>query len=218
MRESHSVGPLKPDPLDAFPGARALLEERTKNSMSLSPDVAVAYLLEEAIEHFGYAARDVFHAVFDYTGIIKHHQAAFSVRYTKLVETVSALATNSIADHAISNLILALSPLPDNTGPFAGVNWRVDFKSDWIARSVVMQLDEAESIAIRQEINLLDRIPEGREIARWFLEPIVRIPMTMTEGDIWPLFEMFLMTKIHRYSPCPRMPRLVVLMRSDFCK
>jgi hypothetical protein len=63
-----SSSPNPSDPLNAFSGARALLEEHysEEDSVQPSPEDALDYLLDAAIDRFGYSARDVFGAVFDY--------------------------------------------------------------------------------------------------------------------------------------------------------
>jgi len=58
-----SSSPNLIDPLDIYPGAHALLEERY--TVPPLPEDALDYLLDAAIYRFGYSARDVFGAVFN---------------------------------------------------------------------------------------------------------------------------------------------------------
>lgn len=56
------------DLLDPYPGARVLLEQQysEEDSVPLLPEDALDYLLDAAIDRFGYSARDMFCAIFDY--------------------------------------------------------------------------------------------------------------------------------------------------------
>ena len=79
------------DPLEPFPGARAFLDELQEDSVP-SAEEALDYLLEAAIDRFGYSARDVFSAVFDFQSTTEHHQQAFNVKFAQLKAAVSDLA------------------------------------------------------------------------------------------------------------------------------
>jgi len=125
----------KTDPLDKFPGACDLPEERTRCAID-----TLDYLLEAAIEHFGYSARDVFDAVFNFKTITRHHEQAFEISYANLLAAVTAIGTNNTSDSNISNRILALSC---DEKHFVSVNWNVDFESDWVARRVIKELGHA---------------------------------------------------------------------------
>jgi len=90
------------DPLDIFPGTRALLREREEDAVPLSAEDAIDYLLEAAIERFGYSARDVFNGVFDYQATTLHHQEAFAIKYADLQAAVSALPKSD--PHSLTRL------------------------------------------------------------------------------------------------------------------
>ena len=62
---SSSPNPSDSDPLDVCLGVRALLEEHynEEDSVQPSPEDAIDYLLDVAIDRSGYSARDVFGAV-----------------------------------------------------------------------------------------------------------------------------------------------------------
>ena len=62
-----------------YPDALMLLEERhsEEDTALLSPGDALEYLLDAAIDRFGYSSRDVFHAVFKYSQMTWRHKATF---------------------------------------------------------------------------------------------------------------------------------------------
>ena len=172
-----------------FPDARMLLEERLseEDTVPLSPKDALDYLLDAAIDRFGYAARDVFGAVFNYSVMTQRHENAFNLNYTDLQKAVSALARNQTACHSISHRILTLCP-----GPLVPLRWNIDFKSDWVARNVIqkLELDEAEDTVIRQQINIFRRIPEAQGLAGRLLEPLAHRYIANTTRGSWPLINM----------------------------
>jgi hypothetical protein len=181
--------PNPSDPLNAFFGARALLEEHysEEDSVQPSPENALNYLLDAAIERFGYSARDVFGAVFDYPEMTGIHEAAFNIKYADLHDAVSALSKGQGFDNLISNRILALSPV--DQGPLQSVRWEVDFKSSWVARSVIRKLGEPEDNEIRRQIHLLRSIPEAGALVGWMLEPLAHRYITNATNDFL-LFNM----------------------------
>jgi hypothetical protein len=175
-------------PLNFYQGARELLEERysEEDAMLPSPEDALDYLLEAAIDRFGYSARDVFGAVFDYSAMTQRHEDAFvNLKYADLRDAVIALAKNQGASYSISHMVLALRPV--DQGPLKCVRWDVDFKSDWIARNVIRYLGEAEDTEIRQQISFLRKIPEVRGFAGRLLEPLVHRFIANATGGFWPL-------------------------------
>ena len=181
-----SSSPDPSDPLDNYPGARELLEERYSEEGAVlpSPEDAIDYLLDAAIHRFGYSARDVFSAVFNYPDMTGLHEDAFDLNYTDVRAAVPALSKN----HTVSHRILALTPV--DQGPLVRVYWDVDFKSDWVARNVVRKLSEAEDIEIRQQISFFRSIPGARGLAGRLLEPLVHRYIANATGDFWPLFKM----------------------------
>ena len=97
-----SSSPPGSDPLRFFPGARKLLKEHYSEEDKLSPEDALDYLLDAAIDRFGYSARDVFHGVFQYADTTFHHMRAFKViTYTNLYRAVLAINANTSAGHDI---------------------------------------------------------------------------------------------------------------------
>jgi len=176
------------DPLDDLPGARELLKERCEPGMSFTPENAIICLLDAGIGHFGYSARDVYGAVFNYKSIIEDHMEAFDIQYPELLAAVTALAKNNSPKHKIANRILAISPVDGE--PFVKVKWRVNFKSNWIARSVLRKLGQVQDFEVRQRMSDLGRIPQANLMAGWFFEAIVHRTIAETEGGFWTLVHM----------------------------
>ena len=176
------------DPLDKFPGARAVLQEREEDGVLPSPEDALGYLLEAAIDRFGYSARDVFSAVFNYNSSTLRHQEAFRIKYTDFQAAVCALPNNQITDHSISHRILALWPV--FRAPFERVRWEVKFKSKWVSKNIFQQLGAAEDNALHRQIRFLQRIPQAGSLAGQFLEPLVNASIVNYTGGFWPLINM----------------------------
>jgi len=111
------------DPLGAFTGVRALLDLEQEGTKLSLPEDCLNYLFDTAIMRFGYAAGDVFNAVFmpDATTLI--HEQAFNITYEGLKTAVTSLAINGTADSKISHRIIALTPI--YSSPFAEARWRV---------------------------------------------------------------------------------------------
>ena len=187
-----SNGPLGFGEEYLYSGVRALLEERysEEDTVPPSPEDAIDYLLDAAIDRFGYSARDVFYGVFDYSGMTRRHEDAFSgyLKYTELQAAASALAHNQSTNYSISDWVLALCPVEQD--PLQRVRWNVDFKSDWIARNVIQKLGEAEYAVIRQHISIFRKIPQTRRLADRFLEPIAHRYIANDTGGFWLLNNM----------------------------
>ena len=169
-----------------YSGVRALLEERysEEDTVPPSPEDALDYLLDAAIDRFGYSARDVFYGVFDYSGMTWRHEDASYLNYTELQAAASALAHNQSADYSISHWVLALSPVEQ--GPLERVRWSVGFKSDWVARNVIKKLGEAEDTVIRQQISAFQRrIPQAPRLAERLLEPLAHRYLANATGSFW---------------------------------
>ena len=177
--------------LDAYGGASDLLREHygEEGTASPSPEDALNYLLDASIERFGYSARDVFHGVFGYLQMTRYHDSAFvNLNSTDLCNAVFALAKNEGGDQSISHKILALHPV--YRGPLEPTRWSVDFKSDWVARSVLGYLDQAEDDEIRRQIRTLQMVPGARGFARRLLEPIAHRRIATSIRGFWTIANM----------------------------
>ncbi|KAF8488142.1 hypothetical protein BU17DRAFT_72804 [Hysterangium stoloniferum] len=68
--------------LKGFPGAGRILQERypmtIEDPISPSPEDGLNALLDAAIEHFGYAAGDVFHAIYHFDSMTEDHKPCFA--------------------------------------------------------------------------------------------------------------------------------------------
>jgi hypothetical protein len=123
------------DPLVRFAGLRALLEEREKRVEDTKLDdeeegkekmmetsdkdlkeeekvgrrveEALGYLLDVAIERFGYTARDVFGAIFDFDSETTDARNAFNLTFKDLKDTVASLA---VKETPLSNSLIGSSP------------------------------------------------------------------------------------------------------------
>ena len=186
---SSSPNPSEGDPLDVCPGARELLDEHFNEEgiVQPSPGDALDYLLDTAIDRFGYSARDVFSAVFQYPMVNLHHERAFGITYANLLEAVSAVSKEQMPDHSLSNQILAISPV--DLGPLKGVRWSVDFKSGWVAKNVIRQLREATLDETHRQIRVLRGIPAAGPLVGWMLEPLAHHYITSAKNDFL-LFNM----------------------------
>jgi len=118
----------------------------------------------------------------------RFHESAFDINFAELQTAVSDLSKIQTTSNSISLRILALSPINDDA--LVSVLWKVDFKSDWVARSVIRELGEAEDIAIRQQIHVFNRIPASRGLAGRLLEPLAHRYIANIRDGFWPLFNM----------------------------
>lgn len=129
--------------LSRFSGVFEVLQEYQEDEKLLPPAQALTLLLENAIHHFGHSARDVYMGLFDYRRSLNLHKGAFHITYEKLREAVAALAHGE-TPYSISDLILSVSPA--FSGALDDVSWKVDFKSDWVAKCVVEQLGDCRTV------------------------------------------------------------------------
>ncbi|KAF8802999.1 hypothetical protein BYT27DRAFT_7196147 [Phlegmacium glaucopus] len=186
--------------LDEFPGARALLREYEKECEEAceeeeeeegglpSAEGALDYILKAAIDRFGFSARDVFSAVFNYETTTRDHENAFNMNYDELLAIVSALARDQSPMHSTSHKILALSPV--YSGPFVRVDWDIRFKSEWVGRSVLQRTGVAEDVALRHLIRTLQRYPATQTLAGQLHEPFAHRSIAQFTGGTWPLIKM----------------------------
>jgi hypothetical protein len=165
------------DPLRLFPGARGLLDEFQGDADPVPPEDALDYLLGVAIDRFGYSARDVFDAIFDFSKITTFHQAAFTLNYAHLDDIIFDLflmQNSSTSRHEM----LAISPVCHD--PYTDDRWTVSFKSDWVARGIIQHIDGAEYNSICRRI--LQRFPQASAVAGYFLEPRHSLSPSLTVG------------------------------------
>jgi hypothetical protein len=150
--------------LFGFPGVFEVLQEyQEDNGKLLSPTDALTLLLEDVIHHFGHSARDVYHALFNYDDYFNFHKHALKITYKELLEAVAAFARGEMPSNNISDRVLSMSPV--FSGPFSSVRWKVEFKSDWIAKCILEELGAVEDISVHQQIQFLQGKPEATAVA-----------------------------------------------------
>ncbi|KAF8516409.1 hypothetical protein BU17DRAFT_67421 [Hysterangium stoloniferum] len=180
--------------LKGFPGAGRILQEcypmTIEDPISPSPEDGLNALLDAAIEHFGYAAGDVFHAIYHFDSMTEDHKKAFQISHQALQETTAVLAPgNIVLNSRVSHRILVIHPIPCEY--LEADYWALNFKSSWIGRSMLKQLHIAGDINICQTINLLRQRPQTAALAVWYFEPLAHCRLTAgSTGGFWPLVTM----------------------------
>jgi hypothetical protein len=149
---------------------------------------ALGYLLDVAIERFGYAARDVFKAVFNFNSTTEHARDAFNTTFKDLNDAALSLSTNNTVSPKYSNWIFAISPLYSASDHFQTVKWNVAFKSDWVAMEIMKKLNAKENIEVRQMIGLFQGISPAGSMVGWLFESLAHT--VIPEGGFWPLIYM----------------------------
>ena len=119
------------DPCDI--GAHVLLEEcySKEDTVPPSPEDALDYLLDAAINHFRYSAHDMFGAVQLFSDDLTPPEHFFQPQLC----AIATWCTRPRSQSKCQSLhIIALHPV--NQGPLKPIHWTVDFKLDWVARNV----------------------------------------------------------------------------------
>ena len=105
------------------------------------------YLLNLAIERFGYVARVVFTAVFDFQSTTKDFLDAFNnINFQQLQDAAASFSSNGSVDFKFSNRMLVISPVYSTSDHFQRITWNVAFNSDWVAKEIMKRLDAEEKI------------------------------------------------------------------------
>ncbi|KAF8505283.1 hypothetical protein BU17DRAFT_57957 [Hysterangium stoloniferum] len=181
-------------PLKGFPGASRILQERypmtIEDPISPSPEDGLNALLDAAIEHFGYAAGDIFHVIYHFDSMTEDHKKAFQISHQVLQETTAVLAPgNIVLNSRVSHRILVIHPIPCEY--LKADYWALNFKSSWIGRSMLKQLHIAGDINICQTINMLRQKLQTAALAVWYFEPLAHCRlMAGSTGGFWPLVTM----------------------------
>ena len=175
LHNFYSVDQGQGDPLAGFRSVRALLKEREKRGeaedalmiyddeeeeeeghkqrmMEIGAKVeekveeALDYLLDVAIERFGYSACDVFRAVFDFDSTTTtFRRNSFNISFEQLNDIVASLVIGAV-NFELSNPIVAISPVYSASNPLGDVDWKVAFNSGWVATEVMKKLNIAKNI------------------------------------------------------------------------
>ncbi|KAF8523376.1 hypothetical protein BU17DRAFT_86120 [Hysterangium stoloniferum] len=162
--------------LNGFPGAGRILQERypmtIEDPISPSPEDTLNTLLDAAIERFGYAAQ------------------RFQISHQALQEIIAALSRgDSVLSPHVSHRILVIRPIPRRY--LLADRWTLNFKSDWVGRSMLKQLHVAGDINICQTIDMFRQMPQTAALARWYFEPLAHRRLAAgSTGGFWPLVTM----------------------------
>ena len=203
------------DPLSEFRGVRVLLEKRDEEDALLEKlededseeakhkenmmemeggkaedkvEEALDYLLNLAIERFGYVARVVFKAVFDFRSTTEDFLDAFNINFQQLKDAAASFSSNGSVDFKFSNRILVISPVYSTSKYFERIKWNVAFNSDWVAKEIMKKLDAKEKIEIRQLINFFREVPQAGSMVGSMFESVAHTEMARTGS--WSLIPM----------------------------
>jgi len=181
--EGSSPPPRSPqDALQCFPGIYELFAQHhfdptTSASLDLpigSPsENALAWLLDMAIEHFGFVARDVFAAVFDFRAVELLHEDAFKVGFDNLADSVMALIAGD--RHPINNTrhyIISMHS-PDNS-VIDKTSYQLKWKSDWVLMKVTKTLRLTKDTEIQQKISVFQNLLQSWDLAEIYIEELAR--------------------------------------------
>ena len=176
------------DALQCFPGIYELFAQyhfdpTTSASFDLpvgSPsENALAWLLNMAIEHFGFVARDVFAAVFDFQTVELLHDDAFRVGSSNLEAIVTTLVNRSHANNAHYHVICIHPPDDDDTTSF-----QLKWKSEWISTRIAERLHFTEDTEIRQMISYFQNLgPMTKALAGVFTAEFTRRSLTSAGSE-----------------------------------
>jgi len=166
-----------------FPGIGSLFAKydsdpaTAENGLNLpvaSPSENVlVWLLNMAIKHFGFVARDVFEAVFDFRTVELRHEEAFLVGFSDVEETVAALVAGnqSYANNA-PQYIISMHP-PDND-IIGTTSYQLKWKSDWVTTRIAERLHLIKDTEIQQNISYFQSLPQTRPLAGVYFEELAR--------------------------------------------
>ncbi|KAF8516549.1 hypothetical protein BU17DRAFT_92638 [Hysterangium stoloniferum] len=147
-------------------------------------------LLDVAIEHFGYVARDVFNAMFYFNAMTVAHKKAVQISHRALQEIIAAFARgDSVFDPHIYHWILVIRPI--TSGHLLEDRWALNFKSDMVGRSMPKQLHVTGDIIIRQKINIFRQMPQTAALAGWYFEPLAHCQLVANSSCLtWANFTL----------------------------
>ena len=168
-----------------------LKERRIEEGLDIvsSPNDALDYLLDAVIDRFGYSARDVSGAVFNYGWHTLYHEEAFHAFTQKQFQkAVFALISKNRCNDIISDRILTINPI--QRGPLESVRWQLDFKSTWVAKNVIQNLGKSEDKEVRRQIGHLRSVPGGQLLGGQLLEPFAHDFIVNATSGFWSLIEM----------------------------
>lgn len=198
MKELHKVTSMWKQSLATFlyPGIPELLKWCFRYEAPALADVAFEALLGVVIEHVGYAAREVFLAMFNFKERMVFYNSTLSGGCEELRQILWAVAASiPTPEMEVSHRIVCLHSL----GKIGDApRWRIDFQSPYIAKRVVQRLGEEEDNRVREIITFISSLPNGKgsSLAGWLFEPLAHraIMSTANKFDVnssyWPVQKM----------------------------
>jgi hypothetical protein len=137
------------------------------------PDFTDAFrrLMQNAIDEFGYAPRDVCNGVFDHDEwMMKHTNQLEVLDYPELKRLVRAFRAEFNIAGASHRLVVVLPLRRDLTD---SDSWKMNFKSLRIARRFVELMRREEDSRLREMCSNFYRIPDSSSMAGWIFEAFV---------------------------------------------
>ena len=128
---------------DWFPAELPPSSQDVSNQLAFTLEL----LLDTRIEFFGYAPCDVYSGILDFGAEMRrHNQDCFLLAgLQELARSLSKGGTTSFQVAATSHCLIAVYPLPVSDG----VDWKLDFKSTWVAKSFLDSLESADDSEVR---------------------------------------------------------------------
>jgi len=136
----------------------------------LDLDNALDILVDNAIEEFGYAPRDVFCGVFYLPWTRdKHRDAILSLTYEELISLATRFSKSRDL-HGTSHLVVVILPTPS---PTHVDKWKIDFKTKQIGKEAAQMLCLETTAHLGKMFHLFHRTPESSPLAGWAFEAMV---------------------------------------------
>jgi len=169
------------DALQCFPGIYELFAQYHFDPTSANLDLpvgspsenALAWLLNMAIEHFGFVARDVFAAVFDFQAVELLHEDAFKVGFNNLADSVVDLVAGD-RRHVNNTRHYIISMHPPDSSDIRNTSYQLRWKSDWVLMKVTKTLHLTKDTEIQQKISDFQGLLQSRDLAGIFIEELAR--------------------------------------------
>jgi len=139
-------------------------------------DNALEILVDNAIEEFGFAPRDVYGGVLEpHNTRHQHANAVKQLDYTELQKTVRFFSQQcGLTDSATSHHVIVVFPRPHPTDSLLDHDrWAIDFKSIQIAKKVTESMRLQETECLWEMYQSFHRSSASSALAGWVFEVIV---------------------------------------------
>ena len=143
-----------------------------KTGQPLSPELIGRFrtLVENAINEFGDAPRDVYNGVFDLPDTLQRHNAALrKLNYTQL----ETLVRKFCEDHELDGISHRVVKVYPRRGTPHSDQWGMDFKSFCIGKKVVQAMRLIEEQRLRRMYDEFHRVSDSAVMAGWIFESII---------------------------------------------